>query len=102
MIEYSVRSRLEFRLWFSGCCVITGRPPIALSHLTDHLQRDAGDELDDLFDSLLCKVTSTKFALLVPSPPFLVLSPSYLWISPLPLHLLYPNRDVYINTDKAS
>ena len=43
MVEYSVLNRLELRLWFSGCCVITGRPPIALSHLTDHLQRDGGD-----------------------------------------------------------
>ena len=75
MVEYSVLNRLELRLWFSGCCVISGRPPIALSHLTDHLHCDGGDELDDLFDSLFCKVTSTKFALQVPSPPFLVLSP---------------------------
>ena len=49
-----------------------------------------GDELDDLFDSLLCKVTSTRFALLVLSPPFLVLSPFLSLDLPpsSPLHLL--------------
>ena len=82
MIEYSVLSRLELRLWFCGCwCVIPGRPPIALSHLTDHLHCDGGDELDDLFDSLLCEQSlPCQF-----SPTLLSSLPlSYLWISPLP------------------
>ena len=81
MVEYSVLNRLELRLWFSGCCVISGRPPIALSHLTDHLHCDGGDELDDLFDSLLCEQSlPCQF-----SPTLLSSLPlSYLWISPLP------------------